>query len=398
MNDAPTTTTEPLKITHLSGPIRLELGGVVRAVLDMSLALAQAGHDVVLMTWDRTDVPDDWRPGKKGVPRVVEIERPAGMGRLTKRSAEIAARCVRASDVVHMHTPWEPANAVVAKICRKLNVPYIVSVHGMLDDWSMDQRTFKKRLYLGLAGRKLLESACAVHCTAEAELSQSKKWYPRGKGVVVPLLFDLEPYRDLPGPEMARTKFDIDPAKPAVLFLSRIHVKKGVHHLIDAAAILKSRNVDAQFLIAGTGDHDYEQSLRVQIQSQSLQDRVRLLGMVRGAEKVSLFQAADLFALPTSQENFGFVLVEALACRAPAITTKGVDIWPELESSGSSLIVEQTPEAFADAIENLLQDPGRVREMGEKGRSWVLGALDPAVVTAQYESLYDDARRRRATS
>ena len=156
--------------------------------------------------------------------------------------------------------------------------------------------------------------------------------------------------------------------------------------------------MDAQFLIAGTGDHDYEQSLRVQIQSQSLQDRVRLLGMVRGTEKVSLFQAADLFALPTSQENFGFVLVEALACRAPAITTKGVDIWPELESSGSSLIVEQTPAAFADAIENLLQDPGRVREMGEKGRGWVLGALDPAVVTAQYESLYDDARRRRATS
>ncbi|GAB5497572.1 MAG: glycosyltransferase [Phycisphaerales bacterium] len=385
---------EHLKVTHFTGPIRLELGGVVRAVLDMALALAQAGHDVVIITWDKTDVPDDWRNGNPGVPRVVEIERPGRLGKLSKRSEDLVKRVVGASDMVHMHTPWETANAAVAKLCNTLGVPYVVSIHGMLDDWSMAQRTLKKRVYLALSARKLLEGAYAVHCTAQAELDQSRKWYPKGNGVVIPLLFDLEPYKQLPGPEIAREKFNIDPDKPTVLFLSRIHVKKGVHILIDAANTIRERGTDAQFLIAGTGDSEYEQSLRVQIDKLGLGDSVRLLGMVKGTEKVSLFQAADIFALPTSQENFGFVLVEALASGTPAITTKHVDIWPELESSGSSLIVEQTSEAFDQAITKLLADRGVLESMGTKGRDWVLSALDPRVVLGGYESLYRDAHRR----
>ncbi|RNC80347.1 MAG: glycosyltransferase [Phycisphaera sp.] len=385
---------EPLKVTHFTGPIRLELGGVVRAVLDMTLALAQAGHDVVIVTWDKTDVPEDWRNGKLGVPRVVEIEPPGKLGKLSKRSEGLLKRAVGASDIVHMHTPWETANASVAKLCKGLGVPYVVSIHGMLDDWSMAQRTLKKRLYLALTARKFLQDAHAVHCTAQAELDQSQKWYPKGKGVVIPLLFDLEPYKQLPGPDIAREKFDIDPNKPAVLFLSRIHVKKGVHHLIDAAKRLRDRGTDAQFLIAGTGDSEYEQSLQAQIGTLKLGDSVRLLGMVKGEEKVSLFQAADIFALPTSQENFGFVLVEALASATPTITTKHVDIWPELESSGSSLIVEQTAEAFEEAITELLADRSALKSMGTKGRDWVLTALDPRVVLGGYESLYREARRR----
>lgn len=382
---------KPLKITHVSGPIRLELGGVVRAVLDMTLALAQRGHDVVLLTWDKTDVPDDWVPGKPGVPRVVEIQPPSSLGKLSKKAADIVSRTVSSADVVHMHTPWETANATIAKICRKAGTPYIVSIHGMLDDWCMAQRTAKKRIYLALSARKLLEQSHAVHCTAQAELDQSKRWYPKGNGAVIPLLFDLQPYRTLPGPDIAREKFSIDPSTPVVLFLSRIHIKKGVHHLIDAARLLRDRGMKAQFLIAGTGDSDYEQSLREKIEADNIGDSVRLLGMVKGTEKVSLFEAADVFALPTSQENFGFVLVESLASGTPVITTKHVDIWPELESSGSGTIVPQTPEDFANAIEQTLKDTNKLGQMGQAGRNWVLDALDPETVAKGYESLYLEA-------
>lgn len=384
----------PLKVAHFSGPIRLELGGVVRAILDMATAQAKAGHDVIVATWDKTDAPDDWAPGKPGVPRVIEIPPPSRFGKLSKNAESTLSRTVGSCDVVHMHTPWELTNASIAKLCTKLGTPYIVSIHGMLDDWSMAQRTLKKKLYLALAARKLLENAHAVHCTAQAELDQSRKWYPKGNGVVVPLLFDIEPYTTLPGKELAHNAFDIDPTKPVVLFLSRIHVKKGVHLLIDAAKTLKDRGTDALFLIAGTGDDEYEQQLREHIDRLGLQSSVRLLGMVRGTEKVSLFEAADIFALPTSQENFGFVLVEALACNTPAITTKFVDIWPELEESGSSLIVEQSADVFADTIQNLLDDKAKAHHMGEIGREWVLRTLNPDAVVKRYEELYDDARRR----
>jgi len=186
--------TGPLKIAHFSGPIRLELGGVVRAILDMAIAQAKAGHDVVVATWDTADVPDDWAPGKLGVPRVIEIPPPTKFGKLSKNAEDTLSRTIGSCDVVHMHTPWELSNASIAKLCKKLGTPYIISIHGMLDDWSMAQRKLKKQIYLALSARILLENAFAVHCTAQAELNQSKRYYPKGNGVVVPLLFDIKPY------------------------------------------------------------------------------------------------------------------------------------------------------------------------------------------------------------
>lgn len=387
---------KPLKVAHLAPPFRLEQGGVVRAVLDLAGEMSRHGHDITLATWDTTDAPADWNNGNPDTPRILPIDPPSRLGKLSPRSIQLLTRLFKSCDAVHFHTPWEPSNIPAAKLCRQLNIPYVVSIHGMLDDWSMSQRTLKKRIFLALGARKMLENAAAVHCTAEAELTQSKPWYPKGRGVVVPLVFDVAPYRDLPGPELARQAFGIDQSKPVVLFLSRVHVKKGVHILVDAAKLLTERGIEAQYLIAGTGDEEYTNQIKQQIASNNLESRVRMLGMVKGDEKLSLYQAANVFALPTSQENFGFVLPEALACSVPAITTRGVDTWPELEASGSTLIAEQSAEAFAASIADLLPDEPRQREMGTKGRDWVLTNLDPEVVSGRYASLYQKAAQTAA--
>lgn len=379
-----------MNILHVTANLRLELGGVTRAVLDLASGAAGAGHSVTIACWDPGEAQIELA-SKPNPPALAVIDAPSPRGGLTLDADMELGSEIEGADVVHLHTPWEPVNRVVGRMCERLDTPYILSIHGMLDDWSMAQRGLKKRLYLAFAGRRLLERAAFVHCTAGAELEQSRVWYPRGTGRVVPLVFDVEPYRDLPGPELACTAFDIDSAVPTVLFLSRIHVKKGVHVLVKAAAHLRDAGVECQTLIAGTGDPTYEAAIRSQIEAMKLGDRVRLLGMVKGQEKVSLYQAADVFALPTSQENFGFVLPEALACGTPAITTKGVDIWPELEGSGSTMIVEQTHEAFAEAIAGLLVDDKKRGEMGTKGRAWVLDYLEPSSVQRMYDAMYADA-------
>jgi glycosyltransferase involved in cell wall biosynthesis len=115
---------------------------------------------------------------------------------------------------------------------------------------------------------------------------------------------------------------------------------------------------------------------------------VRFLGFVSGVEKVSLYQAADVLVLPTSQENWGFVLVESLACGTPVVTTKGVDIWPELQSSGGALIVPAEARAMAEAVGGLLSDPARRRAMGEIGRRWVFETLGADRVARGYEAMY----------
>jgi glycosyltransferase involved in cell wall biosynthesis len=127
-------------------------------------------------------------------------------------------------------------------------------------------------------------------------------------------------------------------------------------------------------------------------------DHVRFLGLVTRPLKLSLYEAADVFALPTHGENFGLVLPESLACGTPIVTTKGTDIWPELQAAGARLCTTD-PASIADAIASLLADPPLARELGRRGREWVLSFLDPDRLAGEYERLYhrlsDRARKRR---
>ena len=120
----------------------------------------------------------------------------------------------------------------------------------------------------------------------------------------------------------------------------------------------------------------------------SLNGAAHFVGHVGGALKISLYEWADVFVLPTSQENFGLVLPEALACRTPVITTKGVDIWPELEASGGAVIVDAEPSTLAKEIKAMLEEADRRKQMGERGRQWVMERLTPQVIVYAYESLY----------
>jgi len=386
-----------MKVVHTLTRIRLEEGGVVRAVLDLCASFAQAGHEVVLIVHDDTDAPPEWKsapPGAQGAVRIVRLDAPSRpMGLYAPAQLAPAREAIAGADVLHLHTPWEASNLQFARLARAEGVPYVLTIHGMLDDWSMSQRGPKKRAYLALVGRRLLERAAYVHCTAQAEMDQSKKWYPKGRGRVVPLIFDLSLFRDLPGPGPAERAYPLArDERPKALFLSRLHEKKGAEHLIDAVALLRKEGTDCVLLIAGTGEPVYESSLRTRVEQAGLTGCTAFLGLVVGEEKVSLFECADVFVLPTSQENFGFVAPEAMACRTPVVTTRGVDIWPELVESGGALIVEPTARAIADAVASLLRDDERRRTMGEKARAWVLDHLDAGRILREYERMYADAK------
>lgn len=388
-----------MRILQYMSHMRTELGGPIRAVLDLTAALARRGHEVTLACEVDPAVPQQWKNDTSGWPRAVNLpEAAARFGGGKAGRAKALHGLIDSADLVHMHEVWDLGNAAIGRYCRRTRKPYFISVRGNLDDWCMDQKALKKRVYLALLGRRHLEGAAAVHTTAQFELEQARKHFPRGRGVVVPNLLDLAQFDTLPGEQDARDKFAAFKAgQPVVLFLSRIHVKKGIEHLLRAAAVLRDRGKAIQFVIAGTGQADYLGTMKAMAAELDLNDRVHFVGEVLGKDKLSLYQAADLFVLPTSQENFGFVFAEALACETPVVTTKGVDIWPELEASGGAEICSTEPAELAGVIERLIADPQRLIGMGKAGRQWVYRDLHPERVLDLFESMYKHGVERRAS-
>jgi glycosyltransferase involved in cell wall biosynthesis len=291
------------------------------------------------------------------------------------------------ADVLHLHGPWTTSNLQLASIARDVKTPYVVSAHGMLDDWCMAQGAMKKRLHLALASGRMLNRAKAVHCAAEEEARQVAQRTTAPMRVVA-LPMDLAPFSAMPGPAMAREKLGLRHETPTLLFLSRLHPKKGAEHAIDALHHLRSQGVDADLILAGPPqDEAYAASLRERVARHQLDGHARFVGMVDGALKISLYQAATALVLPTSQENFGFVLLEALLAGTPVVTTRGVDLWRELETSGGAIVAEPVGSAIAQAVRGVL-DPTTRQTMGSRGRLWALSTLQPDVLVAGYDQMY----------
>jgi glycosyltransferase involved in cell wall biosynthesis len=377
---------------HYLRRVRLQDGGVVRAVLDMCSSLAARGHHVTLLTCDATDVPPAWHTGVKNSPRATSIAVPRFLGPVPV-AAETA---IRGAHVLHLHTPWELSNLPLASAANRMRIPYVVSIHGMLDEWSLRQKWLKKRLFLALIGRRFLAGSARVHCAAAAELTQVSRFLRPGSGVVLAYPIDLSDFADLPGTERSLREYpELAGDTPRILFLSRLHPKKRPDLVIEAVARLDGADQPCQLIMAGPGEPAYVAALRQLAHQRGLGRRVLFTGMVRSLVKVSLFQAADVFVLPTSQENFGIALVEAMAAGTPVITTRGTDIWQELRSAGA-LIVDQDPAHIASAIRSLIADLPAAKQLGQRGRKWVMSELNAERVSGAYERMYQDVCRAPA--
>ncbi len=269
-------------------------------------------------------------------------------------SLAMAEAVLRAAEVAHLHVVWTSSTLQLAKVCTQLAVPYVISPHGMLDDWCMAQGFLKKRVHLALFSRRVLTRALAVHCTAQAELDQSGVHFPKGRGVVAPLPFDASPYSGI----AREREVSRGGREPGVLFLGRVNIKKGVETLLHSAALVAQKGVAFRLTVAGPGDPpEYLTKMEGLTRDLNLMGRVNFPRMVVGEEKAAVLRDAELFVLPTSQENFGYVLLEAMAAGLPVVTTRGVDIWRELEASGGAVIVDRTPEGVAEAMERLRHLP-----------------------------------------
>lgn len=389
----PEANTPPLRIVHYLCDLRWHMGGLMRFVADACAVLAARGNRVDLLTCDAADAPPEWLDGRAGVPRVTVLRRRRPLQLLDGPSLAAAERSIARADVLHLHGPWTPSNLQLAAVARRAGVPYVLTLHGMLDDWSMAQKSLKKRVFHRLFAIGLLERAAAVQCTADYEARQARKWLGRARTVTLLPLVDVSDACSVNGTGLAHDAVPtLRGEQTKVLFVSRLHLKKGVEFLLEAAGVLRRRAVDFRLVLAGEGEPDYIDHLRRRAAELRLDDVVHFFPAFDNRLKQSLYESADVFVLPTHQENFGLVFAEALGMGTPVITTRGVDIWEDLADAGA-VIVDRDPEQIADQIVRVTSDRSLWRELSVRGRTWVLRALDPDVIAPRYERLYRDPTR-----
>lgn len=262
-------------------------------------------------------------------------------------------------DVVHINCCWMPACALTQKWAQKMGYKVVLSPHGMLEPWIVARHYWSRKVpALLLYQRKAVKMADYLHATAESEKNNLLKLGYNDRIKIIPNGVDVEhiPMKS----SWERHK--------KILFLSRVHVKKGINFLIEAVAALKNELEGYSVIIAGEGDSDYITELKSTAEHLGVSDIIQFIGGVYGDKKWDLFRNADLFVLPTHSENFGIVVAEALSCGTPVITTKGTP-WQELETHQCGWWTDIGTAATTDAIRDFLSlTENDLQTMGKNGR------------------------------
>jgi glycosyltransferase involved in cell wall biosynthesis len=375
-------------------------GGSVRAATDLTQALVADGHSVFVLTTD-TLSPAQRAPKRRETIGGVHVYRVRNLsntlrGRLNLSTptgiADVARRLIKehAIDVVHCHELRTVENLRVAPVANALGVPVVLSPHGTLPYDT--GRPIMKQLWDRVLGRRLLPRFDRVVALTANEAAEAKVVWtgchlslPDDRVSIVPNGVHPQDFASLPPREPFRTRWKLGNG-PVVLFLGRLHERKGLHLLIPALAEAVKAGPEARLVIAGP-DEGMLAKLKEQVSQFNLGGRVVFTGMLTGNEKLAALAAADLFALPAVGEGFSMAVLEAMACGLPVLLTPGCN-FPEVVDAGAGIVVPREIGALGEALRALLIDGDRRASMGQRARQLVQERFTWPQVVAQMVEVY----------
>jgi glycosyltransferase involved in cell wall biosynthesis len=291
----------------------------------------------------------------------------------------------KGGEIVHFHGLWQPAHARAAKACRALGVPILVSPHGMLEPWAWRHKRWKKWPYFHLVEKRWIARADALLATAPGEARRLREFFPRQRIETLPLGLTGEARPDY---KNARRNLKWLPEERVLLFLSRIHVKKGLDLLLRALATMQFPR-ETRLVIVGEGDESYVGELRrFTRENSSRLPRIDWVGGVWGEARWPYFQGADLFCLPSHSENFGLAVLEACQAGTPALTTVDTP-WADDLRDGRGWIGSPAVESIREMLGDFFQKPAATADQREKLSDWAWANFDWKVLGRQYLNLYE---------
>jgi glycosyltransferase involved in cell wall biosynthesis len=263
----------------------------------------------------------------------------------------------------------------------------------MLDPWFKRRyplKHLKKNLYWPWAEYRVLRDARGVLFTCEEErlLAARSFWLYRSNEVVVGLGTSI-PEGD-PKTELAEFfgRFPELTGKRLLLFMGRIHPKKGCDLLIEAFAKILAPHPEWQVVVAGPDQLGWQRKLDDRARQLGVADRLTWTGMISGAIKWAALRTAEVFILPSHQENFGIVVSEALSAGVPALISNKVNIWREIEGHGAGIVKEDTIEGTCDLLQGYIgMSAEKKLEMRQRARECFEQRFEISKVAQRLETL-----------
>lgn len=375
---------EPPQVLFTIAGLHPESGGPARSVPALCDALARRGWrpEIVALSYGgRT------RPALRASrPEVVTTLVPchSWWAHRLQWSGQFATmlerRCrVTNAAIIHDTGVWLSTNHAAAALAKRMQLKRVVSPRGMLTPWALRHKALKKRIAWRLYQERDLRRAHLLHATSAAERDDLRACGLTQPVAVIPNGVDL--------PAAADPVVPSDPARThTLLFLSRIHPKKGLLDLVSAWA--QVRPAGWQLVLAGPDDQGHRAEVEAAIDRQGVMDSITFVGELDDAAKWDWYRKADLFVLPSHSENFGIAVAEALACGVPVITTQGTP-WQELVTHRCGWWVSIGTPGLAAALREAIQCGAATRgEMGRRGRELVAARYSWARAAEQMGAAY----------
>lgn len=268
---------------------------------------------------------------------------PSGVLGYSPRLVPWLRRNARHYDAVVIHGLWRYSSFGTWLGLRGLGVPFFSFPHGMLDPWFKQHYPFKhikKLLFWHWTECRVLHDAKAVIFTCDEERLRARTSFPnyRCREEVAALGIRSPPPHAEQQKEIFLSRFPHLRGRRILLYLSRIHPKKGCDLLIDAFTNTRNHSSSPHLVIAGPDQTSWAKELRILADAKGMAEHVTWTGMLEGDLKWGAYRTADAFILPSHQENFGIVVAEALACGLPVLLSNRVQIWREIDSAGAGYI------------------------------------------------------------
>ena len=344
-----------MKVLHILPSVDPKGGGPMEGVKQYGHRFEELGHHVDVLTLD-----DPTAACVAEYPLKVHALGPAlGSYRYSAMLASWLEKHAKDYDTIIINGLWQYHGFGAWRVLHRMKIPYFVFTHGMLDPWfkhTYPLKHLKKWLYWPWAEYRLLRDASAVLFTCEEErlLARQSFWLYKVREAVINYGTGTPPQNAEALRAVFYASYPQLKNKRVLLFLSRIHEKKGCDLLIAAFAKVANEDANLHLVMAGPGHADLLDALKTQAQSLNIANRMTWTGMLQGDLKWGAFYASEAFVLSSHQENFGIAVAEALGCGLPVLISNKVNIWREIESDGAGIVNTDTLEGTEKTLRQWL--------------------------------------------